>query len=44
MGFHFPAELAASLDRSLDLVPFDHPASLAASRAKLDKMRLRFSQ
>ena len=22
MGLHFPAELAASLDRSLDLVPF----------------------
>ena len=28
MGLHFPAELAASLDRSLDLVPFHHPASL----------------
>jgi hypothetical protein len=28
MGLHFPAELAASLDCSLDLVPFHHPASL----------------
>ena len=42
---HFPAELAASLDRGLDVFPFHHPRqSRLPLIHKLDMIWLRFSQ
>ena len=45
MGLHFPAELAASLDRGLNVVPFHHCSqSRPLVGQKLDMIWLRFSQ